>query len=83
MGKITPPTTQLFEELEEKIQRVTKDYTESLSNHIDIQSLNTQDEIKDYVNEVIKEIIYFKKNKHCINKDDFDIIHNDENNNNL
>ncbi len=85
MGKIIYPIAHLFEELEEKIQRVTKDCIYSLSNYTDIQSLNTQDEIKEYVNEVIKELTDFKEKKrlHCINKNDLDNIQKDDNNNNL
>jgi hypothetical protein len=85
MGKIIYPIVHLFEELEEKIQRVTKDCIYSLSNYTDIQSLNTQDEIKEYVNEVIKEITDFKekKRRNCINNKDLDKIQKDDNNNNL
>jgi hypothetical protein len=85
MGKIIYPIVHLFEELEEKIQRVTKDCIYSLSNHTDIQSLNTQDEIKEYVNEVIKELTDFKEKKrlHYMNKNDLDNIQKDKNNNNL
>ncbi|HEY0579543.1 MAG TPA: hypothetical protein VGC75_02440 [Candidatus Nitrosocosmicus sp.] len=85
MGKIIYPIAHLFEELEEKIQRVTKDCIYSLSNYTDIQSLNTQDEIKEYVNEVIKEITDFKeeKRRNCINNKDLDKIQKDDNNNNL
>jgi hypothetical protein len=85
MGKIIYPIAHLFEELEEKIQRVTKDCIYSLSNYTDIQSLNTQDEIKEYVNEVIKEITDFKekKRRNCINNKDIDKIQKDDNNNNL
>jgi hypothetical protein len=85
MGKIIYPIAHLFEELEEKIQRVTKDSIYSLSNYTDIQSLNTPDEIKEYVNEVIKEITDFKekKRRNCINNKDLDKIQKDDNNNNL
>ena len=85
MGKIIYPIAHLFEELEEKIQRVTKDRIYSLSNYTDIHSLNTPDEIKEYVNEVIKELTDFKEKKrlHCINKNDLDTIQKDTNNNNL
>ena len=85
MGKIIYPIAHLFEELEEKIQRVTKDCIYSLSNYTDIQSLNTQDEIKEYVNEVIKELTDFKEKKRLqyINKNDLDNIQKDDNNNNL
>jgi hypothetical protein len=85
MGKIIYPIAHLFEELEEKIQKVTKDCIYSLSNYTDIQSLNTRDEIKEYVNEVIKEITDFKekKRRNCINNKDLDKIQKDDNNNNL
>jgi hypothetical protein len=85
MGKIIYPIAHLFEELEKKIQRVTKDCIYSLSNYTDIQSLNTPDEIKEYVNEVIKEITDFKekKRRNCINNKDLDKIQKDDNNNNL
>ncbi len=84
MGKIIYPIVHLFEELEEKIQRVTKNCIYSLSNYTDIQSLNTHDEIKEYVDEVIKEITDFKeKKRRCINKNDLDGIPKDDNNNNL
>jgi hypothetical protein len=85
MGKIIYPIAHLFEELEEKIQRVTKDSIYPLSNYTDIQSLNTPDEIKEYVNEVIKEITDFKekKRRNCINNKDLDKIQKDDNNNNL
>jgi hypothetical protein len=85
MGKIIYPIAHLFEELEEKIQRVTKDRIYSLSNYTDIQSLNTPDEIKEYINEVIKELTDFKEKKrlHCTNKNDLDTIQKDTNNNTL
>ena len=84
MGKIIYPITHLFEELEEKIQRLAKDCIYSMSNYTDVQSLNTQNEIKEYVNEVIKEITDFKEKKQrCINKNDFDKIQKDDNENNL
>jgi ribulose bisphosphate carboxylase small subunit len=56
-----------------------------LSNYTDIQSLNTRDEIKEYVNEVIKELTDFREKKrlHYINKIDLDNIQKDDNNNNL
>ncbi len=48
---------KLFEELEEKIQVVTQEQTHSLYEYAtDVYSLNTQNKIKDYVNEVIKII---------------------------
>jgi hypothetical protein len=84
MGKIIYPIAHLFEELEEKIQRLAKDCIYSLSNYTDFQSLNTQDEINEYVNDVIKEITDFKEKKHyCINKNELDKIQKDDNNNNL
>jgi hypothetical protein len=84
MGKIIYPIAHLFEELEKKIQRVTMDCIYSLSDYTEIQSLNTRDEIKEYVNEVVKEITDFKeKKRRCINKNDPDGIQKDDNNNNL
>jgi hypothetical protein len=84
MGKIVYPITYLFEELEEKIQRLAKDRIYSLSNYTDVQSLNTQNERKEYVNEVIKEITDFKEKKQrCINKNNLDKIQKDDNDNNF
>lgn len=59
---------KLFEELEEKIQVVTQEQTHSLYEYAtDVYSLNTQNKIKDYVNEVIKIINNLQEKKSDVN----------------
>jgi len=63
MERIITSIRQLLEELEEEIQMVKKEQTESLFRFIDIRSTNNQDEIKQHINELIREIADFKEKK--------------------
>ncbi len=68
MRMINRSYRELFEELEEKIQVVTQEQTHSLCEYAtDIYSLSTQNNIKDYVNEVIKIISYLQEKKSNVN----------------
>jgi hypothetical protein len=56
--------TQLIEELDEKMQTVTRERTDSLTCHADAGGLlGSQDKIREYVDELIEEIEHIKKNK--------------------
>lgn len=55
--------------LEEKIQMFTNKQTDFLSEYTTIRSLNSSEEIQNYVNEVIKEIAHLKEKKNKMDKD--------------
>ncbi|MER5175626.1 MAG: hypothetical protein ABJB76_05575 [Candidatus Nitrosocosmicus sp.] len=62
----------MFEELEEKIQMVTKEQTYSLPEYDDIHSLGNPNEIKDYVDGVIRIMTNLKDQRSDVNKDGID-----------
>jgi hypothetical protein len=59
---------QLLDELEEKIQMIPKDQQNRNSKYKDIDA-NSQEDIKEYVKELIREINNLKENKNNRNKD--------------
>ncbi len=63
MERIITSIRQLLEELEEEIQIIKKEQKENLFRFTDIRSTNSQDEIKQYINELISEISEFKEMK--------------------
>lgn len=68
MESIITSIRQLLDELEEKIQMIPKDQQIHNSKHKDIDS-NTQEDVKEYVKELIREINNLKENKNNRNKD--------------
>ena len=56
--------TRLIEDLDEKMQTVARERTDYLTCHADAGGLlGSQDNIREYVDELIEEIEYIKKNK--------------------
>ncbi len=70
MDKIIASIPQLLEELEGKIQMVANKQIDFLFECNDIQSLNSSEEIRNYVDEVVIEISSLKEKKKKMNKDD-------------
>ncbi len=68
MESIITSIRQLLDELEEKIQTIPKDQQIHNSKYKDID-LNNQEDIKEYVKELIREINNLKENKNKRNKD--------------
>ena len=68
MESIITSIRQLLDELEEKIQTVPKDQQIHNSKYKDIDT-NSQDDIKEYVKELIREINTLKENKNNRSKD--------------
>ena len=68
MESIITSIRQLLDELEEKIQTIPKDQQIHDSKYKDIDA-NSQDDIKEYVKELIREIDNLKENKKNRNKD--------------
>lgn len=60
---------QLCEELEEKIQMVTKEQTYSLPEYYDIHTLGNPNEIRDYIDGVIRIMTHLKDQRCDDNKD--------------
>ncbi len=58
----------MLDELEEKIQMIPMDHQNHNSKYKDIDA-NSQEDIKEYVKELIREINNLKKNKDKRNKD--------------
>jgi hypothetical protein len=71
MDKIITSIPQLLEELEGKIQMVANTQIDFLFEYTDIQSLNSSEEIRNYVDEVIIEITALKEKKNKMDKDTF------------
>lgn len=68
MESIITSIRQLLDELEEKIQMIPKDQQIRNSKYMDIDA-NSQEDIKEYVKELIMEINNLKENKNNRNKD--------------
>ena len=68
MESIIISIRQLLDELEEKIKEIPNDQQIHNSKYKDIDS-NSQEDIKEYVKELIREINNLKKNKNNRNKD--------------
>ena len=71
---------QLFEELEEKIQMVTKEQIYSLPGYDDIHLLGNPNEIKDYVDRVIRIMTTLENQRSDVKKDGIDEGYYDESN---
>ncbi len=69
MESIITSIRKLLDELEEKMQNIPDDYQIINSKYRDIDSDN-QDGIKEYVEEIIREINNLKENKKNQNRDD-------------
>ncbi len=69
MESIITSIRKLLDELEEKMQNIPDDYQIINSKYRDIDSDN-QDGIKEYVEEIIREINILKENKKNRNRDD-------------
>lgn len=62
--------TRLIEELDEKMQTVARERTDSLTGHAEAGGLlGSQDKIREYVDELIEQIEYIKKNKSAGNRE--------------
>jgi chorismate mutase len=68
MESIITSIRQLLDELEEKIQMIPKDQQIHNSKYKDIDA-NSQEDIREYVKELIREINNLKENKNKRNKD--------------
>ena len=68
MESIITSIRQLLDELEEKIQTIPKDQQIHNSKYKDMDA-NSQEDIKEYVKELIMEINNLKENKNNRNKD--------------
>jgi hypothetical protein len=68
MESIITSIRQLLDELEQKIQMIPKDQQIPNSKYKDIDA-NSQEDIKEYVKELIREINNLKENKNNRNKD--------------
>jgi hypothetical protein len=68
MESIITSIRQLLDELEEKIQMIPKDQQIHNSKYEDIDA-NSQEDIKEYAKELIREINNLKENKNNRNKD--------------
>ena len=73
MESIITSIRQLLDELEEKIQKIPNDQQIHISKYQVIDA-TSQEDIKEYVKELIREINKLKENKNNRNKD----IHYDE-----
>jgi hypothetical protein len=63
MERLIPSIIQLIEDLEEKMQTVIREKTDYLASLADAEGLlDSQENIKEYVNELIEEINSIKKN---------------------
>ena len=63
MERLIPSIIQLIEDLDEKMQTVIREKTDYLASLADAEgSLGSQENIKEYVNELIEEINSIKKN---------------------
>jgi t-SNARE complex subunit (syntaxin) len=82
MDKIIASIPQLLEELEGKIQMVANKQIDFLFECNDIQSLNSSEEIRNYVDEVVIEIAALKEKKKKINKDNLNKLWIDKSNDN-
>lgn len=82
MDKIIASIPQLLEELEGKIQMVANTQIDFLFECNDIQSLNSSEEIRNYVDEVVIEIAALKEKKKKMNKDDLNKLWIDKSNDN-
>ncbi len=64
MERLIPSIIQLIEELDEKMQTVIRRQTDSLTEHAGAGGLlESQEKIKEYVDELIEEIEFIKKKK--------------------
>ena len=68
MESIITSIRQLLDELEEKIRMIPKDQQIHNSKYKDMDA-NSQEDIKEYVKELIMEINNLKENKNNRNKD--------------
>ncbi len=68
MESIITSIRQLLDELEEKMQMIPKDQQSHKSKYKDIDA-NNQEDVKEYVKELIKEIHNLKESKNNRNKD--------------
>ena len=68
MESIITSIRQLLDELEEKIQIIPNDQQNHTSKYKDIDA-NSQEDTKEYVKELIREINNLKENKNNRNKD--------------
>jgi hypothetical protein len=68
MESIITSIRQLLDELEEKIQMISKDQQIHNLKYKDIDA-NSQEDIKEYVKELIREINNLKENKNNRSKD--------------
>ncbi len=75
MESIITSIRQLLDELEEKIQMIPNDHQIHNSKYKDIDA-NSQEDIKEYVKELIREINNLKENKNNRNNDN-DIQHDE------
>jgi t-SNARE complex subunit (syntaxin) len=82
MDKIIASIPQLLEELEGKIQMVANKQIDFLFECNDIQSLNSSEEIRNYVDEVVIEIAALKEKKKKINEDNLNKLWIDKSNDN-
>jgi t-SNARE complex subunit (syntaxin) len=82
MDKIIASIPQLLEELEGKVQMVANKQIDFLFECNDIQSLNSSEEIRNYVDEVVIEIAALKEKKKKINKDNLNKLWIDKSNDN-
>ena len=82
MDKIIASIPQLIEELEGKMQMVANKQIDFLFECNDIQSLNSSEEIRNYVDEVVIEIAALKEKKKKINKDNLNKLWIDKSNDN-
>jgi division protein CdvB (Snf7/Vps24/ESCRT-III family) len=63
MERLIPSIIQLIEDLDEKMQTVIREKTDYLTSLADAEGLlGSQENIKEYVNELIEEINSIKKN---------------------
>ena len=67
MESIITSIRQLLDELEEKIQKISNDQQIHISKYKDMDA-NSQEDIKEYVKELVKEISNLKENKNYRNK---------------
>ncbi|HXS60595.1 MAG TPA: hypothetical protein VN703_07275 [Candidatus Sulfopaludibacter sp.] len=82
MDKIIASIPQLIEELEGKMQMVANKQIDFLFECHDIQSLNSSEEIRNYVDEVIVEIAALKEKKNRQTTDDPNKLRVNKSNNN-
>jgi hypothetical protein len=69
MESIISSIRQLLDELEERIQKIPNDQQTQNSKYKDSDATNSQEDIKEYVKELIREINNLKENKNNRNKE--------------